>query len=61
MIFKNPLKTSFSIKKKYTFTICVARVWIVLGYFLFEKQTFNGLSKVISIQTKISQNDCFDP
>ena len=30
--------------------ICVGRVWIVLGYFLFEKQTLNGLLKVIGIQ-----------
>ena len=35
---------------KYTFTICVRRVWIVIGYFLLKKQTFNGLSKVIVIQ-----------
>ena len=35
---------------KYTFTICVGRVWIVKRYFLFEKQTFNGLLKVIGIQ-----------
>ena len=32
---------------KYTFTICVGRAWIVIGYFLFEKQTFNRLLKVI--------------
>ena len=31
-------------------TICVGRVWIVIRYFLFEKQAFNGLLKVIGIQ-----------
>ena len=36
--------------KKYTFTIFVGRIWIVIGYFLFEKQAFNGLLKVIRIQ-----------
>ena len=36
--------------KNYTFTICVGRVWIVIGYFLFEKQTFIGLLKVIGLQ-----------
>ena len=36
--------------KKYTFSICVGRVWTVIRYFLFEKQTFNGLFKVIRIQ-----------
>ena len=35
---------------KYTFTICVGRGWIVIGYFLFKKQTFNGLLRVIGIQ-----------
>ena len=24
-----------------SFTICVERVWIVIGYFLIEKQTFD--------------------
>jgi hypothetical protein len=41
------------LNKKYTFTICVERVWIVVVYFLFEKQTFNGiqnLSVIISIE-----------
>ena len=33
----------FSSNMKYTFTICIGRVWIVIGYFSFEKQTFNGL------------------
>ena len=35
----------------HTFTFCVGRVWIVIGYFLLEKHTFNGLLKVIGIQT----------
>ena len=35
--------------KKYTYTICVGCVWIVI-YFLL-KQAFNGLLKVIGIQT----------
>ena len=29
---------------------CVQRVWIVKRFFLIEKQTFNGLLKVIGIQ-----------
>ena len=33
-------------------TICVGRVWIVIRYFLLEKKTFNGLSKVIDIKKK---------
>ena len=48
IIFKNSLKTGFN--KKFTFTICVGRVWVIIGYFLLEKQTFNGLLKVIGIQ-----------
>ena len=40
--------------KKYTFTICVVGyAWIVVGYFLFEKGTHNGLFKVIDIQNNI--------
>ena len=49
-MFTNPLKTRF-FNKKYTYTICVVRVWVVVLYFLLEKQTFNGLLKVILIQT----------
>ena len=54
-MYTNDLCDQESVKKqffnkKYTFTICVGRVWIVIGYFLFEKQAFNGLLKVISIQ-----------
>ena len=47
---KNPLKRIFT--KKYTFTICVGRIWIVIGYFLFKNETFNGLLKVNGIQKK---------
>ena len=36
--------------KKNTFTICVGCVLIAIGHFLFEKQIFNGLLKVIVIQ-----------
>ena len=44
IICKTPL-----INKKYTFTICVGGVWIVIRYFLFEKQAFKGLLKIIGI------------
>ena len=36
-----------------TFSICVGRVWIVLGYFLFEKLAFNGLLKVIGMHNML--------
>ena len=39
---KSDLKKSVKTRvfdKKYTFTSCVGRGWIVIGYFLFEKQT----------------------
>ena len=51
IIFKNPLKSGFY--KKYTFTICVGCVLVVILFFLLEKQTFNGLLKVIGIQSDI--------
>ena len=35
---------------KYTFTICIGRVWVVIVFFLLRKQTFNGLLKVIGVQ-----------
>ena len=35
---------------KNVFTICFGRVWIIMRYFLFEKQAFNRLLKVIGIQ-----------
>jgi hypothetical protein len=38
--------------KKYTFTICFGPVWVF--FFLLEKQTFNGLLKVIGIQILLS-------
>ena len=41
--FVSSNKTQF-FNKKYTFTICVGRVWVVIVYFFIEKkQTFNGL------------------
>ena len=43
------LKPGFSIRN-ILLTIGVGCVWIVIRYFLFEKQTFNGLLKVIDIQ-----------
>ena len=37
--------------KKETFTICVERTrFLIVGYFLFEKQTFNEILKFIGIQ-----------
>ena len=39
--------------EKSTFTICVGRVWVVIVFFLLEKQTFNGLLKVIAIQNQL--------
>ena len=48
IIFKNRF-----FNKNYTFTICVGSVSIVIGYFLFEKQAFNGLLKVIGIQSEL--------
>ena len=54
IIFKNPLKTGFSIRN-IPITICVVRVWIVTGYFLFEKQTFDGLLKIIGIQISLGK------
>ena len=43
------------LNKKYTITICVGCVWIVIEYFLFEKHNFNGLSKVIGLQLVITK------
>ena len=40
----------FKTSLKYTFTICVSDVFIVIGYFLLEKQTFDKLLKVIGVQ-----------
>ena len=52
IIFKNPLKTCFFIKK-YTFTICVGCVWIVIyiSYSKYKLLTFNGLLRVSGIQS----------
>ena len=48
-MFKNPIKTGFSVRN-ILFTICFWCLWIVNEYFLFEKQAFHGLLKVIGIQ-----------
>ena len=54
IIFKNPLNLGLS-KRNIFNTICVGRVFIGIRYFLFEKQAFNGLLKVVDIHTyKIS-------
>ena len=42
-------KTGFS-NKNILLTIYNWRVWIVIRYFLFEKQAFHGLLKVIGMQ-----------
>ena len=52
---KNPLKPIFT--KKYTFTICVGRIWIVIGYFLFKNETFNGLLKAILVYKKTNSSE----
>ena len=49
--FKNTLKVKTQFfNKKYTFTICVRRVLVVIVYFLLEKLTFNELLMVIGLQ-----------
>ena len=40
-------------------TICVGRVWVVIVFFFLEKQTFNGLLKVIDIQKLFLCKDYF--
>ena len=50
--FEKSVKTVFFLKK-YTLTFCVGPVWIVIGYFLLEKQTFDGLLKVIGAQNAL--------
>ena len=52
IIFKNTLKTGFSIRDICTITICVGPVLTVIRYLLFEKHAFNGLLNVIGIQNK---------
>ena len=47
MIFKNPLKTSFSLRN-ILITICVGCVYCNI-FFFFKKQAFNGLLKFIHI------------
>ena len=49
-VIDNNLGKSVKIRffnKKYTITICVGRVWNLIGYFLIEK---HGLLHVIGIQ-----------
>ena len=46
LLLIDPVKTEFSIGN-VLLTICVRRVGIVTGYFLFEKQTLIGLLKNI--------------
>ena len=41
MIFRNPLKTGVTLRYLFTFTL-FGCVWIVIEYFLFEKEAFNG-------------------
>ena len=43
---------------KYTFTFCVRRVWIIIGYFLFQKQTLNRLLKVIGALNQLHSTFC---
>ena len=43
---------------KYSFTICVVRVWILLRYFLFDKHAFNGLLKVIGLKKYFGISVC---
>ena len=50
-VFKNPLKPGFSIRN-ILLQFVSGRVWVVIVFFLLEKQTFNGLLKVIGIPTK---------
>ena len=47
MVYCNPLKKQFLIRN-ILITFCVGRVWIVIRYFFFEQQAFNGLLKVIA-------------
>ena len=46
-MFKNSLKTSFSLRN-ILITVCVRCVYCKI-YFFFKKQTFNGLLKFIHI------------
>jgi hypothetical protein len=62
ILLSSPQKTCIKcfLGHKYYLTICVGRVWIVIGYFLFQKQAFKGLLKVIGIKKK-SYVNFFDP
>ena len=48
--FQASIENRFFDINMYTLKISVGRVWIVIRYFLFEEQAFNGLLKVIVIQ-----------
>ena len=54
IMFKSLIKTGFSIRN-ILFTICIVRIWIVTGYFLFEKQDLIELFKVIGVQKSIKK------
>ena len=56
IIFLKTIKTGFSLRNLLT-TICAGCVRIVKGYFLFEKQAFNGILKVIGIIIRIKKQD----
>ena len=49
IMFKNPLKTNSSMSN-VLLQIVSNKFGVVIWYFLFDKQTFNGLLKVIGIQ-----------
>ena len=46
IIFKNQIKTYFSIRN----ILCVEGIWIIMRYFLLKKEPFNGLLRDIGIQ-----------
>ena len=47
-LFCAPIINNGVSNKKYTFTICARPrcVWIVIEYFILEKEAFNGLFKL---------------
>ena len=52
--YTKSLKPGFSMRNiLLQIIICVGCVWIVIGYFLFEKEAFHGLLKVIGIQNPL--------
>ena len=50
IVFKNLLKTGFSIRNILLQFVSGVYFFLVIGYFLFEKEAVNGLLKVIGIQ-----------